>query len=116
MITNFENITADLTEVELALVPLIIKGFSQYTKENPIKEPEIVRRFNERSQGMKLTGVKLRKLVNHIRVNSLLPLIATSRGYYVSYDPKEIEAQVKSLHERASSIKNCAQGLHRLII
>jgi hypothetical protein len=116
MITNFENITADLTEADLELVPLMVRGFKQYTKENPIKEPEIVSRFNEKNPGMKLTGVKLRKLVNHIRTNSLLPLIATSRGYYVSYDPQEIENQVKSLHQRASSINNCAQGLHRLII
>ena len=110
MITNFESITTELTEQEKLILQQIIKGFSSHNKDNPIKEPDIVRLFNERSP-VKINGVRLRKIVNYIRSNGLLPLIATSRGYYVSYDKNEIELQIKSLMQRARSIENCANGL-----
>ena len=35
MITNFEKITYELTDVELKMLPLIIQGFKRYTKEYP---------------------------------------------------------------------------------
>jgi hypothetical protein len=108
MITNFEQITSELTEDEMKLLPILINGFKKHSKPNPIKAPDIVK-------GMKLYGkfteVRLRKMVNHIRVNSLLPLIATSSGYYISDDSEEIKLQVKSLWERAKSIKDAADGL-----
>jgi hypothetical protein len=115
MIINFEEITTELTEVEKAILPQLIIGFKNYSKDNPIKEPLIVSRFNSRSNNVKLTGVRLRKLVNYIRTNGLLPLIATSKGYYVSYEKEEIQAQIKSLKQRASSIENCADGLLKYI-
>jgi hypothetical protein len=111
MITNFEEITYNLTDKEKEILPLIIKGFMNYTEENPIKEPEIVSRFNERNNGVRLNGVLLRKLVNFIRSNGLLPLIATSKGYYVSYDKEVVLSQIKSLRQRAKSINDCANGL-----
>ena len=110
MITNFETLTNELTEIEMQMLDRLVIGFKNYTKSNPIKEPDIVKRFNERNN-TKLTGVRLRKLVNHIRTNGIIPLIATSKGYYVSYDEEEIKNQIKSLKQRASSIENCANGL-----
>jgi hypothetical protein len=115
MITNFEKITAELNEIELSILPLVIDYFSIYSKNKPIKEPEFVRIFNEKNLGVKLNGVRLRKLVNYIRANGIVPLIATSKGYYISYDKKEIETQIKSLYQRASSIKNCANGLSNFL-
>jgi hypothetical protein len=44
-----------------------------------------------------------------------LPLIATSQGYYVSYDKQEINAQIQSLVERANSILKSAEGLKKFI-
>jgi hypothetical protein len=116
MVTNFEEITKDLTESDLKIIDTLINGFKTKTIDNPIKAQEIVKRFNEfaeitNQKDMKLTEVKLRKYVNYIRSNSLLPLIATSKGYYTSYDKDEILKQVISLKERASSIRGCAEGL-----
>jgi hypothetical protein len=42
-------------------------------------------------------------------------LIATSQGYYVSYDAQEINAQIQSLVERANSILKSADGLKKFI-
>ena len=114
MIDNFEELTYELTECEIKILPLLISGFKNYTIHNPIKEPDIVKRFNERNQ-VKLSGVRLRKLVNYIRSNGLLPLIATSKGYYVSYDRDVINSQIKSLNQRAQSINNCANGLKKYL-
>ena len=109
MLTNFESLTSELNEIEMVMVPICIRCFGKYTKSNPIKAPEIVSRMKQ--AGYKLTEPRLRKIVNHIRSNSLQPLIATSDGYFVSEDPAEIKKQILSLYERAASIRRCADGL-----
>lgn len=113
MITNFEEVTCELSEYELRLVPVLIRGFETKTKANPIKAPEIIKSM--KGFGYKISEPRLRKICNHIRSNGLLPLIATSNGYYVSYDRDEIAAQIRSLRERADSINNCANGLTTFI-
>lgn len=115
MITNFENITHDLTEEELLLIPVMVKSFSRYSKEYPINAPDVVARFNASGAKYKLTEPRLRKMVNYIRSNGLIALIATSKGYYVSNEKDEIMKQVESLRQRANSIHRCADGLQLLI-
>ncbi len=119
MITNFENETPELNDKELAILPVVIHGFRHYKKDNPIKANLIVKRLNvyllEHNHKIKMTDVRLRKMVNYIRSNSLLPLIATSKGYFTSNNKKEIADQIKSLLERARSIERCAQGLNKYL-
>lgn len=118
-ITNFENYTAELTDQELEILPIIIHGFRAYKKNNPIKAELIVNRMNEylKNNGYKirLTQPRLRKLVNYIRSNSLLPLIATSHGYFTTDCKLTIQEQIKSLMERANSIERCANGLRNFL-
>jgi hypothetical protein len=115
MITNFEQITKELTKEEKLMLPFVILEFEKHTVKNPIKEPDFLKNFNmitrEKPIFKKLTGVRLRKMVNYIRTNGILPLIATSKGYYISFDRNEIKKQIKSLQERANSINRCADGL-----
>lgn len=115
MVTNFEHHTDDLDADDLSIIPIIIKAFGKYTKQNPIKAPEIVTSFNLNREKFgyqkKMTEPKLRKICNHIRSNGLLPLIATSQGYYVSYDQKEVNDMIRSLRERANAINRSADGL-----
>lgn len=113
MITNFEEITEELTDKESNLIPILVAGLKFYSKDNPIKEPDIVMRMN--NKGYQITGARLRKLVNYIRTNSIAPIIATSKGYYFSTDKEEIEKQIRSLEERASGIYNAAAGLRKFI-
>lgn len=118
MITNFENITTELTMKELVLLPFIVKGFKHH-RDKPIKAPEIIEKLNTwleaNNYEQRLTPARLRKFVNHIRTTGTLPLIATPKGYFVSYDKKEIEKQIKSLKERARSIERCANGLNKYL-
>lgn len=120
MVTNFEQHTADLTPVEeQQILPILITGFKNHTKADPIKAPAIIKQINEhfKAKGIKynMNDSKLRKYCNHIRCFGLLPLIATSNGYYISYDKAEIEKQISSLEERARSIANCAKGLKEFL-
>ena len=118
MITNFDKHTEELDAHDLAIIPIVIKAFSKYTKDNPIKAPEIVATFNLNREKInyprKLSEPKLRKMCNYIRSNGLLPLIATSQGYYVSYDQKEVNDMIKSLRERANAINRSADGLLKI--
>lgn len=113
MLTNFENITCHLSEDEKELVPIIIQGLSNKTKDNPIKGAEICKKLN--NKGYKITEARLRKITNFIRAESIIPIIATSNGYYCSYDKDEIKKQIQSLIERADAIMVSANGLKHFI-
>ena len=119
MITNFEEHTHELTSEEMEILQLVIHGFRAYKKNNPIKAELIVKRMNvfleNNGYKIRLTQPRLRKLVNYIRSNSLIPLIATSQGYFTTDCKQTILDQIKSLQERANSIERCAQGLKKFL-
>jgi hypothetical protein len=114
MITGFDLETAPLTEEEKALVPVIIKGL--YTKTDATKAVHgakiceaITRKYG------KLTEPRLRKITNFLRSAKILPVIATSKGYYISYDKNEIEKQIKSLEQRVAGIQTAIDGLKKWV-
>lgn len=118
MITNFEEETSKLSEDELKQVPLIIQILKNIQQNSPIKSEYLCIKFNNEAEKIGLnhiTGVRLRKITNYIRSSSLLPIIATSKGYYCSYDKNLIKSQIKSLMERADAIKNSARGLEHFL-
>lgn len=118
MITNFKNITYELTDDEMRHVDGLVAGLELRNKDNPIKAPEIVRKMNvyaSRHGICKMTEPRLRKLINHIRSQAILPVIATSKGYYISYDEGEVSDQIKSLTERANSMLDCVFGLKKFL-
>jgi hypothetical protein len=114
MITNFEQITANLTPEEYILTMFIMQTLIKLKKDKPMKSIQIVNLINNKffvGESVKFTGVKLRKYCNYIRSKSLLPIIATSNGYYVSYDKNEIALQIESLEQRSEAILNSVNGL-----
>src|SRR6187399_3136288 len=118
-ITNFEDTTEALTEKELSALPYVIEGLKRCDKAQ--KSGEVCDLIDmiyakEHGEPLLVTGVKLRKFVSYIRVNGLLPIIATSRGYFITEDQEEIKKQVKSLYERASQIKKAAQGMENFLL
>jgi hypothetical protein len=119
MITNFEEFTNELSSDEMEILPIVVHGFRNYKKNNPIKAELIVTRMNEyllaRGYKTRMTQPRLRKMVNYIRTNGLIPLIATSQGYFTSDCKQTIQEQIKSLQERANSIQRCAAGLVKFL-
>jgi len=116
MLTNFENITYDLSEDEIILAKDFCVSFQKYSKDNPIKAPEIVAKVNaNKITKARFTEARLRKICNYIRSNGMIPLIATSNGYYVDYSREALESQIRSLTERSNSILRCADGLKKFL-
>jgi hypothetical protein len=119
MITNFENITYKLTEEEKNFIPFLISGFENHGKENPIKAEDIVIKINAQKSKYNLkkdfTPERMRKMCNLIRTQGIIPLCATSKGYFVSYALKDINSQIKSLQQRADAIYRPAHGLKKFL-
>ena len=112
MVTNFENITFDLTKQELELVPIILIGMQRYIgSERAIKGPKIVEGLKINRPKLKCSEPRLRKIINYIRAKGLAPIMATSKGYYWSNNKDEIKKQIQSLNERANGILAAANGL-----
>jgi hypothetical protein len=127
MITNFEDITYELTEFEenIALPTLMdvisqFEGDAEYTGDI-VSSGGLVRLINARiladspSERKRITDVRLRKLINYIRSNAMLPICSNSRGYFVSNDPEVLKLQIQSLRERSRSIDRCADGLEKIM-
>jgi len=109
MITNFENITEGLSHEEMTVVlPKVIELVKwRRGKENAVTNRKLVNLLT--AMGHNVSEPRIRKMVNQIRLNGLVKnLLATSKGYYVTNDPKEIKNYVQSLRERASAINAIA--------
>lgn len=110
MITNFEEYTPPITEEEKRdIVPALVQVLQSL--RDPMKQPDICKRL-QRDYGITVnSGAKFRKLVHYIRVKQLVcNLVASSAGYYVSYDQKEIRDYMRSLDERIEAIKAVRQS------
>lgn len=143
MITNFEEHTEDLSEIEMKFCddvkeiiisclsesiyvevsggkPILIK---QKPTRKPIKQKELAEIVNFemiKKHGLfvelTINHVRLRKYFNYFRTNGIIPIIATSQGCYISTDKTEIEKQIKSLQERARQINQAAIGMQKFLI
>jgi hypothetical protein len=58
----------------------------------------------------KMVPIKVRALINELRREEI-PVIGTSRGYYISYSPDDISAAIISLQSRITSITLAIGGL-----
>lgn len=105
MINGFEEETKPLSEDEMNLVPIFVKGLSgKIGKANAITNSEIKR--NLEAKGVKVGDpARIRKIINYIRIHGLVKnIIASSNGYWVETDPEEIAKYKASLLQRATSI------------
>lgn len=114
MINGFTNETKPLSEYERdTLTPIIVRGLSmRIGKERAIKNSEICAKM--RLQGYRIDNARLRKVINHIRVNALLPgVIATSEGYYIATTKEEMADYIASLESRESAIHEVSVALRK---
>lgn len=106
MITNFEHETRLLTKQEKKEhLPRMLNSFSnKIGKQNAITSTQIIEGFKKHTK-LKMSGTRVRKLINHIRCKNLIPcLVGTSKGYWVSKIDSEVESYIKSLKEREEAI------------
>ena len=106
MVQGFEKYTEALTTYERdMLVPVLVAGLKRRIgAKYAIRNKEICQALTSRGYE-KLTEARVRKCINYIRVNGLVPhLVANSRGYYVATSVEEVEKYTESLRERAEAI------------
>lgn len=61
--------------------------------------------------GKEVNPPDIRKAINKIRREGLAPVLANSKGYYLSYERKEVIDEIDSLTRRARKILSAARGL-----
>tara|TARA_R110002110_G_scaffold114081_6_gene282928 strand:+ start:1966 stop:2337 length:372 start_codon:yes stop_codon:yes gene_type:complete len=108
MINDFEYITYELTESELELVPIIIKGINLRVGKDLAVSGTLI------CEKMKIKGARLRKIINYIRVNNLIyGLCSCGKGYYIARTLEELEGCIISLRQRVASqvkVLNALEG------
>ena len=114
MLNGFTDETRPLNEYELnILLPIMIQGLiSKLGKDNAIKNFQICTAL--KAKGYKVDQARIRKLINHIRINGMvIGLIATSDGYYIAETQEEMESYLQSLKGRESAIRSVRVSLEK---
>ena len=116
MIPGHEHETEPLTDAEMVLVPKFIAGLrSKVGKENAITASQMAEGI-KRSLGVTVTGPRIRKIINYIRRNALVPrLMATSDGYYIAADRAELVAYIDGLKQRESAIAAMRMAIEKQV-
>lgn len=113
MIKGFDRETQPLTEYEIGvLLPLLVKGLqTKLGRENAVTNKYIV---NALKGACKLNEARVRKIINHIRTNDLVPgLIATSEGYFIATTEAELLEYEESLKGREDAIREVRLSIAR---
>ena len=112
MILTFEPQTYDLTDYEFSsLLPIIIRALALKKGINQaVTNTNIVSGL--KSYNLKTSSVRVRKMINAIRNENLVPLlVSTSKGYHIAESKEEVVNYIQSLKQRASAIIKVRQSL-----
>ncbi|NDV68570.1 hypothetical protein [Dysgonomonas sp. 25] len=113
MIKGFDKETQPLSAYEKdILLPILIKGLrARIGKEYAVTNKQIVKSL---SPGHKISDTRVRKIINYIRINDLVPaLIATSAGYYIAQTEAELLDYERSLEGREDAIRTVRLSIER---
>jgi hypothetical protein len=114
MIQGFEDITGHLSDEEKSLIHLVIKGLNAHKGEDRAIKTELICFKLCNKYKVKISPPRLRKIVNFIRSNSILPVVGTSKGYYVADNKEALKKQIDSLTERMDAIQAARDGLQTI--
>jgi hypothetical protein len=106
MIAGFEHHTEPLTDYERdVLLPVIVRGLrAKIGSGMAITNKEIQSKLEEIGY-KKLSGPRVRKIINFIRIQGLIVnLIASSKGYYIETNIDERRKYVQGVKDRAQSM------------
>jgi hypothetical protein len=117
-LTLFENITEQLTDAEKEkFVPMLIDTLSYTHPEHRMIGKNICGWF--KASGCEVSEIRLRKMINYIRVLNLIPgkvLIGAGNGYYLTDDPKIVEDQIESIQGRIDSMAAVVDSLKAQLV
>lgn len=106
MIYGFTKQTKPLTASEKEAVGIIVAVLSKaHGIKNAVRSPDLAIMCG-------LNTVRIRKVVNYIRTQGLVPcLIASSFGYYIAENAEEVIAYEESLRGRESAIRQVRERI-----
>lgn len=113
MIKGLDNETAPLTGYETGvLLPQLISGLkTKQGRRSAVTNKHIVAALKP---GYKISEARVRKMINHIRTNDLIPgLIATSDGYFIAETEEELVGYEESLKGREDAIREVRISIAR---
>ena len=114
MITGFETQTEPLTAEEMQLLDKFVIGLKKRIGANNAITNDAIRKAFKENANTSISGARVRKIINHIRVKGLVPMLcANSNGYYVASNQKEVEDYVKGLRERIGSQMAMLQAIEK---
>lgn len=105
MIVGFERETKDLSDYEKEiLLPIIVKCLSMHKgKDKAITNVVMCEKMKK--CGYEMNEARARKIINHIRINCLIPnLVASGKGYYVADKKIDMQRYIQSLKCREDAI------------
>jgi hypothetical protein len=112
-----------LNDEEINFLPTLRRVLLKTNSKKLLYADAIVRGVNKRrDEGLSnycltkpFTEARLRKMINYFRCTATLPVISTSKGYYVSYDKDDIIYMIKSLKARADAIYAASDGMDYIL-
>ncbi len=113
MIKGFDKETQPLTDYETGvLLPILVKGLkTKLGHESAVTNKHIV---DALKPTCKISDARVRKIINHIRTNDLVPgLIATSSGYFIAQTEAELLEYEDSLKGREDAIREVRLSIAR---
>ena len=113
MIQGFEEHTVELTEQEEKIaLKMAAKLKLSVGKENAVTNERIQYFFGMNK--VKIGSARIRKIIQYIRINSLVDnLCATSKGYFVAANQKELDDYILSLNQRLNAIELTLYSLQK---
>jgi len=99
---GFEDITSDVSEDEIALAKWVAKCLLKRPagKKNAATGKKICSAVLQ-NLGVKLTGIRMRKIIQYIRAYNLVPrLCSTQTGYFIAGNDQEWENWKISMRQR----------------
>jgi len=112
MLNGFENETSPLTDYEREEVLPAVAGIlrTRVGSRTAVTNKTIVRMLG----GEKISETRVRKVINHIRLNDIVPcLVATSNGCYIAESEEELVAYEESLRGREDAIREVRISINR---
>lgn len=117
MLPGFEEETAPLNDFEKAtILPWMIDVLKTAVSEEwAITNGDIAVKYKF-DFNKYLGAARIRKIINHIRMNDLiLCLVASSKGYWIEHHEERLLEYIDSLHSRASIIYALAGQLKKQV-
>ena len=117
MLIGFEALTRDLSADDLPAAKLIAKGLlRKHGKAQAITNDEIRKGLMD-NYSVKVTDIRVRKIIHAIRIHGVVKcLVATSLGYYISTNAREVQKCIDSLAQRERSINEVREALDKQLM